>query len=185
MQESTVSILTSWQNFYVIVGSASGALIGLMFVVITLKGESRSRTRQKIEPLDAFGTPTVMHFSSALFIATFLCAPWQILWVPSLLLGIFGLGGIIYIAIVTRRALLQTDYTLVLEDWLWHTIFPFISYITFILAGALLPNYSSSALFIIGAATILLLFIGIHNSWDTITYIALVKRSQPENNNQD
>ena len=28
--------LTGWENFYVIVGSSAGALIGLQFVVITL-----------------------------------------------------------------------------------------------------------------------------------------------------
>jgi len=40
------------------------------------------------------------------------------------------------------------------------------------------------ALFVIGAATVLLLFIGIHNAWDTVTYVAL-ERSQPENKSQD
>jgi hypothetical protein len=31
-----VSALAGWQNFYVIVGSSAGALIGLQFVVMTL-----------------------------------------------------------------------------------------------------------------------------------------------------
>ena len=38
------------------------------------------------------------------------------------------------------------------------------------------PNLQSGpapALFAIGAATILLVFIGIHNAWDTVTYIAV------------
>ena len=36
MQEAAVSPLATWQNFYVIIGSASATLTGLMFVVITL-----------------------------------------------------------------------------------------------------------------------------------------------------
>jgi hypothetical protein len=31
-----MSALAGWENFYVIVGSSAGALIGLQFVVVTL-----------------------------------------------------------------------------------------------------------------------------------------------------
>lgn len=34
MTESS-SVLSAWESFYVIVGSSGGALIGLLFVVIT------------------------------------------------------------------------------------------------------------------------------------------------------
>ena len=37
---------------------------------------------------------------------------------------------------------------------------------------------------VIGAATVLLLFIGIHNSWDIVTYV-VIDLSQPENKSQD
>jgi hypothetical protein len=47
-----------------------------------------------------------------------------------------------------------------------------------------LPGNPVPTLFVIGAATVLLLFIGIHNAWDTVTYIAL-ERFQPENKSQD
>jgi hypothetical protein len=34
---------------------------------------------------------------------------------------------------------------------------------------------------VVGAATLLLLFVGIHNAWDAVTYLVLVKkREQPE-----
>ncbi len=36
MQEAGVSFLTTWQTFYVLIGSAAAALMGLLFVVITL-----------------------------------------------------------------------------------------------------------------------------------------------------
>jgi hypothetical protein len=36
-----------------------------------------------------------------------------------------------------------------------------------------LARHASAALFVIGATALLLLFIGIHNAWDTVTYVAV------------
>src|SRR2546428_14082642 len=43
MQEAALSPLATWQNFYVIIGSAAATLTGLMFVVITLIAGRRVR----------------------------------------------------------------------------------------------------------------------------------------------
>ena len=40
-----MTALSAWENFYVIVGSSAGALIGLQFVVITLIASHAHRTR--------------------------------------------------------------------------------------------------------------------------------------------
>jgi len=182
VQEAAVPLLTTWQNFYVIIGSSAGALTGLMFVVITLI--AGSRMRRSSEPIAAFSTPNVVHFCAALLVASILCAPWQALWNASLILGLCGLWGMTYIAKVARRARRQTDYTPVLEDWLWHTVFPLVSYTALVVAAMLLPGTPALALFVTGAATVLLLFIGIHNAWDNVTYI-VIELSQPENKSQD
>ncbi len=182
MQEAALSSLTIWQNFYVIIGSAAAALTGLMFVVVTLI--MGTRMQRSSGTMGAFGTPTVVHFCVALLIAAILSAPWQVLWNASLLLGLCGLGGVVYIVIVLRRTSRQTDYKPVLEDWLWHTVFPLVSYITLVVAAILLIGNPVPTLFAIGAATVLLLFIGIHNAWDTVTFI-VVEYSQPENKSQD
>ena len=42
------------------------------------------------------------------------------------------------------------------------------------------PSYAHGALFGIGASTLLLLFIGIHNSWDTVTYNVFVDRGKTD-----
>jgi hypothetical protein len=72
----------------------------------------------------------------------------------------------------------------VLSDWLWHTVFPLVSYTALVVAAMLLPGTPALALFVTGAATVLLLFIGIHNAWDNVTYI-VIELSQPENKSQD
>jgi hypothetical protein len=182
MQEAAVSLLITWENFYVIIGSAAAALTGLMFVVITLI--AGARMRRSSGSVAAFGTPTVVHFCAALLVAAILSAPWQALWNAGLLLGLSGLGGVTYVVIVLRRARRQTEYQPVLEDWLWHTVFPLVSYTALVVAAMVLPGNPALALFVIAAVTVLLLFIGIHNAWDTVTYVA-VELSQPENKSQD
>src|SRR5258708_29833561 len=122
MQEAVLSPLATWQNFYVIVGTAAAAMTGLMFVVITLS--ARTREPGPSGALGAFATPTIVHFGAALLVAAILNAPWQVLWNPGLLLGLCGLGGVIYVVIVLRRARPQTDYQPGLEDWLLDTGLP-------------------------------------------------------------
>jgi hypothetical protein len=182
MLEAAVSPLTTWQNFYVFIGSAAAQLTGLMFVVLALI--AGTRWQRSSGTIAAFTSPTVVHFGAALLVAAILIAPWQALWTAALLLGLCGIGGVTYVVIVLRRARRQTDYEPVLEDWLWHTIFPLVSYTALFVVAIVLPGNPAPALFVIGAVTVLLLFIGIHNAWDTITYVA-VEDSKPEDKRQD
>ena len=78
----------------------------------------------------------------------------------------------------------RLDYQPVLSDWLWYTVLPLVSYTALVVAALLLPIQPVSALFVIAAATILLLFIGIHNAWDVVTY-TVFERSQQEHTSQD
>jgi hypothetical protein len=184
MSETVLSPLATWQNFYVIVGAAAATLTGLLFVVVTLIAGRRVHGSSPSEAFSIFNTPNVWHFCAALLVAALLSAPWQALWNAALLLGLEGLVGVTYVIGVLRRARRQTDYQPVLEDWLFHTILPLVSYSTLVVAAILLPGQPASALFVAAAGTLLLLFIGIHNAWDNVTYTAF-ELSQPENRSQD
>jgi hypothetical protein len=162
---------SSWENFYVIVGSSGGALIGLQFVVITLIASRRNLATAGA--LSAFGTPTVVHLTGALLVSALMSAPWPSLAALSTAIGICGLGGLTYGAIVVRRALRQTDYEPVWQDWLWYTLLPNIIYATLTATAILLRTNPQLALFIVGAAALGLLFIGIHNAWDTVTHVVV------------
>lgn len=171
--------IEGWDNFYVIVGSSAGALTGLQFVVIALIAELRQRSSTGHE-IAAFGTPTVVHFCVALLVSATLSAPWTRLFAPAVIVGLTGLAGLVYAAIVIRRARSTTNYTPVFEDWLWHAILPVVAY-ALLVAGAiaLVDDVPHPALYAIAAAILLLVFIGIHNAWDTVTYITL-NRAQLE-----
>jgi hypothetical protein len=174
MQEVTNPI-SAWESFYVIVGSSGAALTGLQFVVIALTTELRRR--RSTAQFDAFGTPTIVHFCAALLISAILSAPWRELWSVAVAIGITGALGLLYMAVVMRRVRSQTLYALVFEDWLFHTALPFLAYATVLSAGLTLVHHTDDALFGVGSASILLLFIGIHNAWDSVTYIS----TMPEN----
>ena len=164
-------LFPAWETFYVIVGSSAGALTGLMFVVIALVADFRGSERQ----IDAFGTPTVVHFSATLLLSVILTAPWPALSAARLALATFGAAGAVYMLVVLRRARRQSDYEPVFEDWLFHTALPLMAYISILVAASGLPRRAVPLLFVIGAAAVLLLFIGIHNAWDTVTYVVVAR----------
>jgi hypothetical protein len=123
--------------------------------------------------VSAFGTPTVVHFSVVLATAAVLSAPWHDTLAPGIILGLSGLGGIGYAGIVTARARRQTGYKPVLVDWIWHSILPLIAYVTLFTGSIAIDRSDGAGLFAIGAASVLLLFIGIHNAWDSVAYVAI------------
>jgi hypothetical protein len=180
MQEAGVSLLTNWQNFYVIIGAAAATLTGLMFVAITVIAGLPVRASSMRATITAFGTPTVVHFCTALLVAVILSVPWQALWNAALLLGLVGLVEVSYIGvIVVRRVLRQTDYEPRRVDWLWYVAIPLAAYAALVAAAVLLPGNPAPALLVTGGVTVLLLFTGIRNAWDSVTYVA-IERSHPE-----
>lgn len=165
--------LEGWENFYVIVGSSAGALIGLQFVVITLIAELPIRGSALAG--GAFSTPSVVHFAIVLLLSAFISAPWNGMDVVAFLWGLVGLCGVVYAIIVARRMRKQTAYKPVFEDWLFHALLPFVAYAVLAASGYMAQSDARQALFVVGAASLLLLFIGIHNAWDAATYHIFVR----------
>jgi len=170
-EDAAGPLLAQWQNFYVIAGSSAGALTGLQFVVMALiAGSEMTSGMQEVR---AFGTPTVVHFCAALLISAIASAPWPTLSAAAIALGLCGAAGMVYALSVIRHAIRQTGYKPDAEDWFWYAALPMLAYAALTAAAFLLPRYRAWPLFVIAATTLLLLFDGIHNSWDTVTYVAV------------
>ena len=176
MESPAHALLSQWESFWVIVGSSAGGLTGLMFVVVALVRES-SLPRNP-DSINAFGTPNVLHFVAVLLLAAVLSAPWTRLKDPAHVVGATALAGIVYVLVVLRRMRRQSGYTPVLEDWIWHQILPMIAYATLFLGAAGLSHDQPWALFAIGAAALVLLFVGIHNAWDTVAYVVATEKDR-------
>jgi hypothetical protein len=171
--------LDGWRNFYGIVGSSAGALIGLQFVVMTLLTNT-PLTRGEAQAGDNFTTPTVVHFGVVLFLAAVGSAPWDRITEVAVLWGLVGLSGTAYVVIVARRLQSHTAYRAVFEDWLFHVLLPVASYAMLATSAFVAYAHPGPALFLVGAAALLLLFIGIHNAWDLVTYHIFVKRRESD-----
>ena len=169
--------LAGWENFYVIVGSSAGALIGLQFVVITLIADTPIAGAEA-QASSAFSTPSVVHFAVVLFLSAIVSAPWSGLAPVEVLWGLLGLFGIAYSVIVARRLRAQTAYKPVCEDWLFHALLPLAAYVALAVSACTAHSHTRLALFSVGAASLLLLFIGIHNAWDAVTYHVFVRRQK-------
>jgi hypothetical protein len=173
--EASAMAIRDWDSFFVIVGSSAGALTGLQFVVLTLIADSAAATRNP-ESIAAFGSPNVVHFCAALLISAIFSVPWHGLGPPAVATTITGALGVAYSIVVLRRARRQQGYQPVLEDWIWHAVLPTLAYATLLFAGLTIRHDTDDALIEIGGAALLLVFIGIHNAWDTVTYVTMVLR---------
>lgn len=178
-----MTALAGWENFYVIVGSSAGALIGLQFVVITLIADTPI-ARADAQAGGAFSTPSVVHFGAVLFLSAIVSAPWGGLTPVAVLWGLLGLFGIAYSVIVARRMRTQTAYKPVREDWLFHALLPLAAYVALAVSACAAHSHARLALFVIAAAALLLLFIGIHNAWDAVTYHVFVRRQEQRETEQ-
>jgi uncharacterized membrane protein len=168
----------SWESFYVIVGSSAGALTGLQFVVMALIADTRRNPTS--DTVSTFGTPTIVHFCAVLILAAILSAPWPTLAGPSWLLGAAGALGLVYVGIVTMRARRQNGYKPVLEDWIFHNILPGVGYALLFGGAILMMSRTTIALFMIATMAVILLLVGIHNAWDTVTFIVVGERKESE-----
>jgi hypothetical protein len=171
-----------WESFYVIVGTSVAALTGLQFVVMTLVAEFRPE--RTVGEIDAYATPTIVHFSVVLFISGVLGAPWHGYLGAAILLGLTGMGGAVYEGFVIGRAMRTTGYRPVLEDWIFHAALPMVAYVTLFVASVFVARGHPQALFAVGGTALLLMFVGIHNAWDTVTYITLEGRKTSGTSNQ-
>ena len=150
-----MTVLTGWQNFYVIVGSSAGALIGLQFVVMTLITEMPGLSDVE-RASGAFATPTIVHFGAVLLLSALGTVPWPGIVAISMLWRVLGLAGVVYALIVARRMRKQTAYSPVFEDWLFYVLLPLAAYATLVAAAYVTRSNVRAALFGVGATVLLL-----------------------------
>ncbi len=162
--------LEQWETFYVIVGSAGGALTGLLFVVVALVADRTQAATSR--GLSAFTTPSMFHFINVMAIAALVAMPRKGLASLAILLAIVAVIG----AVITVLAVVhihQFDaYSAVAEDWIWHGLIPGVAYALLLVDAIMLRSATDFALYGVGSVSLALLFAGIHNAWDVALYSA-------------
>ena len=172
-----------WENFYLIVGPSAAALIGLMFVVITLTADNEPRGMERGAAV--YITPIVFHLAVVLVLSAVTMAPALPGEVLAGVLTVLGLFGVVYAVLTLVRFMglkLANLYVPDLSDRIFYGVLPALAYAALIGAGALVLSDAEAAPYVLGAVTLAVLLIGIRNAWDLVTAIVrtLAKRRHPK-----
>src|SRR5580704_2473355 len=122
MPGSIAELLHDWHDFYVLVGTASATLVGLMFVAASI-GSSVFNEEHRA-PMKAFITPTVVHFTSVLFTSLLVTIPthsWRTL--GGMLAG-EGLAGAIYCGAILVQIIVRHRFNVDLTDRIFYALIP-------------------------------------------------------------
>jgi len=171
MTASLAELLHDWHDFYLLVGTASATLVGLMFVACSIGAAVFNEASRAA--LAAFITPTVVHFAAALFASLAVTIPthgWHSLGV---LLGAGGFAGTVYCGQLMIQMIIRHRFNIDLVDRLFYALIPLAGYLLALVAAGLLFEQSAMGANLIAAALLVLLFAGIRNAWDMMVWIVL------------
>ena len=84
-----------------------------------------------------------------------------------------GVAGLGYASWVVLHARKQQGYAPVLTDWIWHAGLPVVAYALLLVAGIVLRRSPGVALYLVEVIALGLLYVGIHNSWDSAVWLAM------------
>jgi hypothetical protein len=171
MPGSLAELLHDWHDFYVLVGTASATLVGLMFVAASI-GSSIFNEEHRA-PMTAFITPTVAHFAAVLFASLMVTIPTHSWRTLGGLLAAGGLAGAIYCAKILVQIIVQHRFNVDLTDRLFYALIPALGYLLVLVSAVLLLMQSAASANLIAAALLTLLFAGIRNAWDMMVWIVI------------
>ena len=157
---------SGWHDFFVIAGTASATLVGLLFVGLSL------HLRIVLARSDARGLArvTLANFGLILFVALFMVIPEGQSWAATQLIG----AGLVSLAVTAPSmfaAIRSPRRSLRLHHLLLRFGLSGVSYLAVIGAGALLLSTFTPAFMWLVIATFVLLFVSLRNTWDLLVTI--------------
>jgi hypothetical protein len=169
MGPSLAELLHDWHDFYVLVGTASATLVGLMFIAVSI-GTSIFNEDRRIG-MTAFITPTVVHFAATLFTCLLVTIPTQSWYTLGALLAAGGMVGSIYCGSLAVRIIARTHVDL--SDRLFYALLPLFGYMLALASAVLLLMRSTVSPNLIAPAVLILLLAAIRNAWDMMVWIVI------------
>jgi hypothetical protein len=160
---------SSWDNFFVMAGSAAATLMGLLFVAITAAaGFSHSRMASGSRD---FLTPTLFRFGAVLFQVFVALVPWPSSRPAGIILGLGGLTGFAYQIHVIVMRHEAASVLLNRRQWLSYVGLPALACasLTFGAVGLIIDKAFGP--YAVAAATTLLLLAGVYSAWDLTLWI--------------
>jgi hypothetical protein len=133
MEPNLASVARDWHDFYGLVGTASATLVGLMFVAASVGANVFSASQQ--QPMKAYVTPTVAHFSALLFLCSVCLIPTQTWLSLSMTLGGLGVTGVGYSLRQWIRMFFTLRSRINLADHIFYVFVPGLGYLLVLISA--------------------------------------------------
>ena len=166
-------MLDPWHDFYILIGTASAALVALLFVAASIgasiltPGGGATRT---------FMSPVIFHYSGVLFISLIALVPTHTPASLGASIAAVAAIGFGYSVVVCVRLL--RVHTVDLADRLAYGAGPLAAYIATFAAAGFLFAHAAAGANVLAAAVFVLLAVNIRNAWDLMLALA-TRATQP------
>jgi len=173
----------TWQNFYLLTGTAAATLIGLMFVAVTF-GASAVTAQSATTSARAFLDPPFTHFVTVLFVAC-------LMLIPSMTPPVLGVAIVTVTALRTvalvgifrrMREAHERFGDIELSDWLMGILVPLACYLGLLASGAGFLAGMAVAFTALVVAIIVVLLLGVFAAWELVLWMALTRLRAQEKN---
>jgi hypothetical protein len=165
-----------WSEYFFMIGSSAAALIGLMFVVVTLTAGHASEQVERGKHL--YTSPIVLHLAVVLVLSGGAIAPAM---TPGFYGVVSGTLALLGIAIGLRSAVGIARTPGAPEaagfDMFWYGVAPAIAYVGLGAAAIGMFEGASWGAVAVAADLMALLLVSIHAEWDLATYLAPIAGS--------
>lgn len=163
--------MQGWSDYFFMIGSSAAALIGLMFVVVTL---TAGRDREEVERgKHLYTSPIVWHLAVVLVLSGAAVAPGID---PRLFAAVSGALAVLGIGIGLRSALGIAQRPgapgAAAFDLFWYGLAPAIAYVGLAAAAVGMFTGQRWGAPAVAADLMALLLVSIHAEWDLVTYLA-------------
>ena len=157
-----------WHDFYMLLGTASAALVALLFVAVSI-GASFLTPERSIATR-TFMSPVVFHFSTLLLTSLVALVPSHTalsLAAGIVLVAIVGLGYTSVVLVGLARASVSDT-----ADRFGYGIVPLAAYLAMLAAAGLIVSQAALSADLLAAALLVLLAVNIRNAWDLMLAFA-------------
>ena len=164
--------LGPWHDFYIMLGTASATLIGLLFVAASVAPGVFSAERP--HAMRVFLSPSVVHFTSILMVCLVVIAPIRNHMPLVLLLGAEALFGLGYCVFVWRNMIRSgLSASLDLTDRTCYAALPAVGYACITAAAIMFESRAETGCLLLPLGTCSLLLVGIRNAWDITSWTVM------------
>ena len=164
-------MLHGWDSFYLLIGSAAAALIGLLFVVATLTAGREASSASRGAHL--YMTPTVFHLALVLLISALALTPGVTAPIAGAALGAAALIGFVYAAMICIEFLRgKAPEVPHWSDVWYYAVIPAAIYLGFGAMAILFWRALAWAPYGAALMVVVLLLTAIRNAWDLVTWLA-------------